>query len=127
MTTYRVATGHNVALGSLNVLAPQPKSTGIQVARRTHVASGAVYDDAEYVILEYSALEDETAYQALLTSLGLASATTANVTVYVRNQRWTWARKNGVAVLPEQGRDVRWDNYFARNISILVRDLEDPT
>lgn len=45
------------------------------------------------------------------------------MTIYARNQRYAWVRFNGLAILPEVGRDVTWTNYFARGISIIVRDL----
>jgi hypothetical protein len=124
MTTYKVADGWNVALISLNELTPQPSSTGIQPTRRTHTASGDVYDDGEYVELDFDVLEDEAQYLTVLTAFGLNNALTNQVTVYVRDDTWAWVRKNGVAVRPEMGREARWNSFFPRNIEILVRDLE---
>jgi len=123
MSTYRVKTGHGAALVDLVVLAPQPRSEGVMATRRTHAASGLVYDEALYVKLEWNVLGDATDYLAVLTAFGLASASQANVTIYARNQRYAWTRYNGVSVLPETGRDVAWTNYFPRGISIIVKNL----
>jgi hypothetical protein len=123
VTTYRVKAGHNQALVDLVVLDPQPHTTGVQSTRRTHAASGLVYDEALFVRFEYDYTDSPTTYLALLTAFGLASASQANVTIYARNQRYAWVRYNGVSVLPEVGRDVAWTNYFARGISIIVKNL----
>lgn len=127
MTNYKASTGHNVAEIDLDDLDPQPRSTGIQSTRRVGAASGTDYEDAEYVEMEYTALESAAAYQNVLADWGLSSALTANVTVYVRDATWAWVRKNGIAHRPQMGRDARWVDYFPRNITILVTDLETPT
>jgi hypothetical protein len=124
MSTYRVKVGHGEALVDLVVLSPQPASIGVQSTRRTHAASGLVYDEALFVRLEWNVLNDATGYQAILTAFGLASASQANVTIYARNQRYAFARYNGVAVLPEVGRDVTWDRSFPRGIAVIVKNLE---
>ena len=123
MSTYRVATGHGVALGSLTVLSPQPRSTGVQSTRRTAGADGSVYDEAKFVILEYNFIEDPTAYSALLTLFGVNAVLYANVTVYLRNEVFTFARYNGIAVRPQPGADMDWDRFFPRNLRLLVKDL----
>lgn len=125
MSTYRVsATGHNVALVSLTVLSPQPRSTGIQATRRTYGADGSVYDEGRYVILEWDFMENPTDYVALLTLFGVQNNLTCDCTVYIRDERFAFARYNGIAMRPEPGKDVRWTNYFPRNIEILIKDLE---
>jgi hypothetical protein len=123
MTTYRIATGHGVALVSLTVLAPQPRSTGVQSTRRTFGADSTVLDEAKFVILEYDFIEDPTAYVALLTLFGVNSALYANVTIYVRNEVFAFARYNGVAMRPQPGVDLEWDRQFIRNLRLTVRDL----
>jgi hypothetical protein len=122
--TYKVADGHDVALGSLNDVDPQPRSTGIQTTRRTFAADGTVQDDGRYVILEWTAIENVSEYQSLLSSFGIETATTNDVTVYVRDETFAWARMNGTAVRPQPGQDVKWKDYFPRDVMIMVRDLE---
>lgn len=123
MSTYRVADGWNVALGSLNVVSPQPTSEGIKPTRRTFSANGEVFDEAKYVELQFNMLGSASSYQAVLNQFGIQSATTNEVTVYVRDETFAWVRMNGTAVRPEPGRDVRWSKFFPRDITILVRGL----
>jgi hypothetical protein len=123
VTTYRVADGHDVALGSLAVISPQPRSEGVRVTRRSYAADGTPVDEGRYVELEWSALEGVTEYNAILAAFGLDDALSNEVTVYVRDERRAWARLNGRALLPEAGREMRW-RYFPRDVVITVRDLE---
>ncbi len=123
---YRVADGHDVAYGSLTLLAPQPSSNGMQPSRRTHAASGLVYDEGLFVELEWNVVPTLTEWQAILTAFGLYGSPltyTNDVTVYVRNELFVFTRYNGTAVLPEMGRDVKWRQYFPRDLVILVKNL----
>jgi len=124
MSSYKVADGHDVALDSLNDVDPQPRSTGIQATRRTFAADGTIQDDGKYVILEFTALASASEYQTLLSAFGIQTATSNDVTVYVRDETFAWARYNGTACRPMPGTDVKWKDYFPRDVAILVRDLE---
>ncbi len=123
MSTYRVKDGWNEALEDLVVISPQPTSDGIKPTRRTYAANGAVYDEGLYVELQFNVLNNASAYQSLLNQFGIQSSTTNEVTVYVRDATFAWVRMNGLAVRPEMGRDVRWNRFFPRDVTILVRDL----
>ena len=123
MSTYRVKDGWNEALEDLVVISPQPTSDGIKPTRRTYAANGAVYDEGLYVELQFNVLNNASAYQSLLNQFGIQSATTNEVTVYVRDETFAWVRMNGTAVRPEPGRDVRWSKFFPRDVTILVKDL----
>ena len=68
---------------------------------------------------------DVTEYQAILTAFGVKNAGSNEVTVYVRDETFAWTRQNGLAIRPEPGQDVRWSQYFPRDVVILVRDLAD--
>lgn len=122
--TYKVADGHDVALESLNDIDPQPRSMGIQTTRRTFAGDGTVHDDGHYVILEWTTIASASEYQSLLSSFGIQTSTTNDVTVYIRDETFAWVRMNGTAVRPEPGQGVRWKDYFPRDVQILVRDLE---
>lgn len=124
MSTYKVADGHDVALGALSDIDPQPRSEGVQVTRRTHAGDGSVQDDGKYVVLEFTALSGTSEYQSLLSTFGVNSSTTNEVTVYMRDETFAWVRMNGTAVRPVPGDDVAWKNYFPRDVRILIRDLE---
>lgn len=123
MSDYRVAEGHNVALVSLTVLSPQPRSIGMQPTRRNFAADGSVSDEARYVELQWDVLESAAEYQAILADFGLDDALYSPVTVYVRDGAFVYVRMNGIAVRPEPGRDVDWQ-IFPRSITLLVRNLE---
>lgn len=114
---YLIATGHDVALGSLAALVPQPSTVGYRHGRRSHAASGIVVDELPFVEFDYSAIfsesgaDDATAYQALLTQCGLLTATTAEVTVYVQDENYDWIQRNGTIVKPQIGVDGQRSDY----------------
>lgn len=116
---YKVKTNHNQALVDLVAMNPQPHSRGVKATRRTFSADGTLHDEALYIQLEWSFVKDSADLSTLLTQFGLASATTANVTIYCPNQLHTATRYNGVAVRPE----VERNNYFLRDVVIVVKDL----
>lgn len=120
MSNYKVKTGHSQALVDLVAMNPQPHSRGVQFGRTTFSADGSAHNEAPYVILEWDMIEDATAYTTLLTQFGLSASTySANVTVYVPNNVFTYTRYNGIAVLPPASHD----NYFIRNVQIAIKDL----
>lgn len=120
MSVYLVKNAPNTALVSLDTMAPQPRSRGVQFARTTYAGNGKAYKEAPFIILEWSVIEDATAYAALLTQFGLAAGTYSNaVTVYVPGNLRAFTRYNGTAILPE----VNHDNYFLRDVQIVVNGL----
>ena len=123
ITKYMVADNFNVAEGSLAAVSPQPTSQGIRPGRRTWGADGTPLDESKYCELNFSMVEDVTAYQALLTAFGVNSALTNEVTVGIRDETFAFVRKNAVAIRPEIGRDVSWERFFPRDITILLRDI----
>ena len=127
MSTYRVATGSDVILGSLTVLAPQPSGEAvIQTTRRTYAADGSVYDAGRYVELEWTAFTDGADYITMLALFGLsASVADAAVTVYIRDETFVWVRMNGTAVRPEPNREIKWGEVQSRplGINILIKGL----
>jgi hypothetical protein len=95
----------------------------VQSTRRTFAADSSVYDEAKWVELVWDFVENPTDYAALLTLFGVNSVLYANVTVYVRNELFAFARYNGIAVRPQPGVDMEWSQFFVRNLKILVKDL----
>jgi hypothetical protein len=128
MSTYRAATGHDIVLGSLTVLSPQPDpGTLIQTTRRTYAVDGTPTDQGRYIEFRWSALADASAYTTILTVFGLsASVSSALVTVYVRDEVFAWVRMNGTAIRPEPMREVSTGDRQQRplDIILLVRNLE---
>lgn len=123
MSDYRVADGHNVALGSLTVLSPQPRSPGLQYTRIQYAADGTPILEGAFVNLIWGVIGSKSQYQDILSVFGLSTVTTNAVTVYIRNANFDYVRYNGTAVKPQVGEGVEW-SYFPRNLTILVRDLE---
>lgn len=123
MTTYKVGIGNGLSLGSLSEITPQPRSTGVQRTRRSYAADSSIYQEAPFVLLEWVVLNDDNEYGTLLNQFGLVVGLTSPVTVLVRNEFWAFTLYSGTAVQPEMGATANWDNFFPRNIQILVRDL----
>jgi hypothetical protein len=119
-----VKDGFDQPLIDLVDISPQPASGGVQPTRRSFSASGSVYDESLYTEWVFSALESVTMYQSVLTQLGIINQLTNEVTIYTRNRAFAWVRMNGIVVMPEPGRDVKWEMPFPRDIVILIKDLE---
>jgi hypothetical protein len=125
MTIYAVATGHDVALESLNAMSPQPQAGIIRYTRRSSAASGAVHDEGAFVPLTWQILDyGVTAYQALLTQFGLNAAKTADVTVLVRSETLADVRMNGKAIRPMFDEGLSWSRFKPTEVVILVINLE---
>lgn len=121
---YRIATGHDVALGSLTVLSPQPRGLPVRPTVRTHGLSRVAYDVAPYCEWIFDYFVSATTYNAMLTTMGLASVGYADVTIYTRGPRLTYIRYNATVTLPEMGRDGDWGNYYLRNVVFRFTELE---
>lgn len=120
MTDYRAATGHDIVLGSLTVLDPQPKSTGLDYTRKTFAADGTPVYEGPYVELMWDIVETATQYTTILGYFGLSSAESADVTVYIRDEKYAYARYNGVAIRPSGG---DYSQYFIRDVKLVIRNL----
>lgn len=123
MPVYSVADGWNVALVSLVALDPQPEGMPVMPVVRNYAVSGTVHEQGGFVDLKYSALDSEADYLAVLTQFGLHNADTNEITIYCRNGRLVWTRYNGLAVYPEAGQDMRWQQFYPREIVIRVKHL----
>lgn len=121
---YRVATGHDVALVSLNTVTPQPLGRPLRPTQRTYGLTGVPNDMGLHVEWVFDAIANTTEYVTLLTQFGLHNATTANVTIYTRKNRLEYARYNALAVLPAMGSEAEWGQGFLRGIIITLRNLE---
>ena len=123
---YRVLEDHDIALNNLVVMNPQPKAQPVQSTRRTFAASGLVADEGFFVEFEWTMIETPTQYAAILgyfNMFGLPLTYTNEVTIYARNELLVYTRYNGLAVLPEVGRDGKWNDYFWRDVVVLVKNL----
>jgi len=124
MTLYKLAQGSDVAIGSLIALIPQPKSDGIKPLRRTFSGDGSIYDEGRYIELYWDLVGNQPMYQALLVSVfGVSYLSTNEVTIFCPDEHFQFQRFNGLAVIPQNGEDVRRRDYFIRDIVILIKDL----
>lgn len=121
---YRVSSGHNVALASLTVLDPQPRSLGVQALDRSYGLSGSVHERGLYLELLYDYIDTPTIYQTLLAAWGINTALYANVTIYAWRKDFDHQRYNAVVVRPQIGQEAGWTNFFLRNVTFLFKNLE---
>lgn len=126
MTTpyYKVHTGFNVAVGSMSDIDPQPATIGMEYTREQYAASGIVVQELAFVRLNWSMLDPVSQYTSLLTQFGLSSATTSEVSVYIQDERFGWIVRNAIAVLPMIGQQGSRNNYFLRDFTILLKNLQ---
>lgn len=124
MSDYRIFAGHDVALGSLTVLSPQPRSIGVQVVQRSYGTSGSVFEHGLYLELVYDYIDTPTDYQVLLALMGTNTALYAPVTLYAWRKDYDYQRYNAIAVRPQIGQDAGWNQYFLRNVTFLFKHLE---
>ena len=127
MPDYRVGWGHDLPLGSLTLLAPQPRSTGVEATVRRYSGSGQIFEEGLYVQLLWDVVGSASQYDSLLAQWDFFVTPTRAVTVYIPNPTLHYNRYNGIAVRPETGRDMRVDRFYVRNVVILVRDLVNLT
>lgn len=123
MSTYRLADTHNVALGSLGVLSPQPKGDPVAPVQRNSAVSGAIHDQGKFVVWRWNTLKDEAALLAVLTTHGLHNADSNDVTIYTRSERLVWTRYNATCILPQANTDFRWEFPFLRALEITFIKL----
>lgn len=121
---YLVAEGHDVALVSLTALDPQPTTRGVQFTERVFNLDGSFTQIGPYCELLFPPLESGDDYLALLAQFGLDDEDSNPVTVYLRNNRLQWTRYNATAMLPGIGQEGAWQDYFMRNVVILLTALE---
>lgn len=123
MSVYKVYPAYDTALVDLDTITPQPRSKGVQYTRTTRAADGSILQEGPYVVLEWTALEDDMQYTSLLALFGVNSSLTSPVTIYCRSELFSFTRYNGIASRPEVGKSLDWQ-YRPKNISITITNLE---
>jgi len=119
MSDYRVAMGNNIALASLNTVKLQPASPGVRATRRLYMGNGSILEQGLYAEWIYNVVPDVGELYEVFYQMGLMAASYAPVTIYTTSQRYIYGRYNGMAIRPE----ANWENFFPRNITIIIRDL----
>lgn len=124
LDTYRVGVGWNLAIGSLSVIFPQPRSNPAAPTERKFSLTGKVYDEGEFMELYWDYFEYETEYTNMLLQFGLSGSNRSNnVTIYGRDSLFTFRRFNGVAQRPEGIQDVKRSNFFIRDVVLRITHL----
>lgn len=124
MTNYLVGIGTDLVTGSLNIIAPQPKTKGLEYKRWVVAMDGTEYATGPFIRMEWDLLQGATEYLALLTSFGVHVGISSSVSIYARNDTFVWKYYNGVAMRPRINQEATWIRYFPRRITILVKNLE---
>jgi len=124
MTDYRVGIGHDVVYASCVVLSPQPMGDPVAPVTRNYGVSGKHQDQGKFLKLHWDHIDSPTTYLSLLTVLGLSSVDYANVSVYARSELFVLTMYNGIIHRPEPTQDMKWNNFFIRDLDIYITDLE---
>ena len=119
MSDYRAKLGHGIALGSLTVLNPQPRSAGVQAMERLFSLNGEMTEYGLFIELVWDFLESPAQAQALYLLFGFYGSASPLVTIHVPSFDYSYERYNGRAIRPQPTHT----NFFPRNVAILVRDL----
>lgn len=121
---YRVAQGVDTPLIDLVALDPQPRCEGLKYGRQSFAASGQMYLEAPYAELVWDVIESQADYEALLAQFGLDTLISADITITLPNALYESQRFNATAHRPVAGQSVRHSQYFIRDVTILLRDIE---
>ena len=119
MSEYAIKLGWNQTLTTADRLSLQPYSPGIKASRRTLMGDGSILDQGLYAEWIYTVIESSAQLLEVLTPMGLQSAKSNRVTVYTRDDLYVYHTYNGVAQRPP----AAWENYFARDVTILICNL----
>lgn len=124
MTIPLMQLGHDIALVSLLPIYGSPRADPAAPTQREYSVTGKPADSGFYTCFHWDFVDSETDYSTIITSFGFAVDPDINdVTVYVRNHRFEWIRFNGSAIYPQMGQDVKYENFFIRNLSLYVVNL----
>lgn len=127
MANYLIGSGHDVDLMALSSFTQEPSGEAVAPTERKYSLSGKVYDYGLFLVLRWDFFEEATDYYNMLEDLGLHNQDSAPVTIYCRTKRYTFARFNGIAQLPEPQTDTKLTNFFIRNVEMFITHMEQLT
>lgn len=125
MPLHKVGIGHDVAEVSLSTLTPQPKGDPLAPTVRNYAPGGAFHEQGQYTCHHYDFLEDADQFEDVLNEYGLISDDRQDITFMAYSERMVWTRYNGTAIRPEMGQDVKFTNFFIRDVAIYIVDVEE--
>ena len=122
--TYKIAVSYNNAAG-LTALSIQPRMNGLVPGRRTTASDGTVYQDGFLsceLIFDYLT---PAQYTALLSEMGLSSATSAKVTITLpANISRTDTNYNAIIELPAVPQQGAYERRKWLSVSFNVTRIE---
>jgi hypothetical protein len=121
---YLVKPGGDHPLIDLVAIDPQPRSDGLRYTRRQFSATGGQILEGAHVILEWDVIESQAAYEDLLEQFDLDAGSSEPVTITLPGDMYETVRYNGIALRPVPGETVTRQNFFIRDVKIIIRDLE---
>lgn len=122
---YKWAQGHDVGALLLNTPRPQPHGIFAAPVVRDYTIAPGYHEQGLYTIWTFDVIETESVYNAMLTELDLDNQTVAPVTIRTRNERGNWTIYNAYISLPEPNQDMKWANFFLRDVNFIFTDLEE--
>jgi hypothetical protein len=125
MSAPRVLIGHDHVLVECLFITPTPSTDPVAPVNRDYGVSGKHHDQGRFAVWRWSHVDGEDEYLDILVQLGLDDADTCEVTIYTKNERMIWTLYNAIAHLPEMGSDVKYQNFFPRDIAVYFTDLEE--
>lgn len=120
---YLVKPGGDQPLIDLLPIVPSPRSAGLQYTRRSFSAAGGQILEGPHVILEWDVIESQAAYEDLLEQFDLDAGPSEAVTITLPGELYADVRFNGIALRPVAAETVTRENYFIRDVKIIIRDL----
>lgn len=125
-TIYKMALGWDVAEGSMAaIVVQQPQVDIVGPVVRSYGGGGAIWEQGLFTCYHFSMVESETEWLTILTQFALNSEDTSEVTILAKNNRLSLVRWNAVAQVPEGNQDIKWSNFFPRDMAIYFVDLEE--
>ena len=126
---YRLLAEHNVSSLplDLNNIVPQPGGGFAYPVDRQYGLNGEINDSPLVLCFHWDFVADTDEYLDILEQFGLDENDTSEVTVWARDERMQGMYYEGTALLPEMKTDVKYGNFFPRDVDLYVVDLVEMT
>lgn len=121
MFIYKVGIGHNLLVGDLIAIVPQPRNGIVRSVRS--------YGDENHskrslhCIFEWNVLPGSTIYKSLMQQFGIYDIEYRDITILALDENLEGASYNATAIQPEFGEDAEWNNFFLRETSVHCHSL----
>jgi hypothetical protein len=103
----------------------QPQADLVAPVVRDYGAGGEITEQGLFCCYHFSHVDDAETWQAILAQVNLMDNDSYPITFLAKNNRLVLKRYNGVAQIPEANQDVKWSNFFPRDMAIYMVDVEE--